>query len=927
MTGSPSQTQTVTDSTGDRSVGLTYGSNNLVSEMDESLAAGADGPDSARTWHYSYDSNGNLASYTDPASNTTQYCYSTGSQLLIKIVTPHGSALAEDCSTTNGTDVTDIAYDSSGRVRTVSFERQSGGPITFSFAGTAPAPGVNASNNDASTTTETDPYSQVTTYQYDTRDRVNDVISPMGYSTSASYDENNDVTAAVDPENSGSSTQNPTNFAFDAVNREYQIQTPSPDDDPTNSPGAKNNADYNASGNNYYQPTDTKSDQGIETDYTYNTDGKITSASVGTSTVYVSHQGDDGNNGANTCGLNGQAAYTDAVCETRDGDYDSANPTEHRTLYSYDSLGEMVSMTPPQPDHGRPAHAAWSYGYDNHSRLASKTDARGDTTSYTYDAMDHLTKISYAGGEYTTYSYDEDGDLTHSGDYTSSGTLISGTDDTRSYDDLNRLVSDTQGGYAATTQTWDEDSRLLSVGDGNGTVGYGYNVDGYLTSMVEPGGSCNGFSLSTPPTSGSGCILFDPNKDGNDTQILYPATDTAHDVAYNDDQTVYSFQNTGMDSGSGATFDNFSMDYTDPSGTYTRHLYARHNMGGVGNRRQFTYGGVGRETRDDRYDQNIGGNITETYSYCYDANGNLTGYTTTLGGSCSANINYDGANQELGSGHSYDLDGDEKTNTSNVPATGTARTSTWNPRQQLSSVTIGGVTMNNTYAGPTNDMLLTSDTSSTGQDQLRYDSRGINEITHTESGSQTSQLYVERTPQGQPVALRTASGTEYYVLGDERGSIVRVVDTGGNSIDSYHYSPYGTRIVGDNSLPQPLGFLDGYANSGTGLTHFGARWYDTDTGVFTQPDPETHNNEPLGDNPYRYGDDDPRNNEDVSGEGSCSNQVGCDFGGAAAFIAAGGFGEGAAEAAAAGISAASGGLAVLAVGAVALGVALFSDWF
>lgn len=250
----------------------------------------------------------------------------------------------------------------------------------------------------------------------------------------------------------------------------------------------------------------------------------------------------------------------------------------------------------------------------------------------------------------------------------------------------------------------------------------------------------------------------------------------------------------------------------------------------------------------------------------------------------------DGANQQLGSGHSYDLNGDETSNVTGVPTAGTTRTSTWTDSQQLATVSVtSGVTLTNTYAGPSNDRLLTSDTSATGQDQLRYDPRGISEVTHTDSGTQTSRYHVETDPNGSPIALRTGS-TEYYLLVDQRGSIVRMVDANGVTQDAYHYTPYGQRIVDSNALPQPLGYLASYTNSGTGLVHFGARWYDPDLGVFTQPDPQTHATDPLQDNPYRYASNDPINNSDTNGRFDCSFNGGCALGGAGGALLISGLG-------------------------------------
>lgn len=839
----------VTDTTGQRSVNFAYKGNGYIYNMNESLAAGATG---ARSWTYGYSDGTHLTSYTDPAGNVTDYCYTSG--LLTKIITPHGVALGEDCTTTQGTDVTDIVYDSDGKVTSISYENGTNPAITVNFAGASPPPGGSGSQ-----TTETDPYGYTTTYHYDTTDRATQTDSPMGYHLSAQYNSNNDVTAVVSPNNfTGSSNDPATTFAYDegvtqTLTMPYNLTSI------TSPEGVTQHFTYNDANNPYLADSSTN-DQGITTSYSRNNNGQITSATTGQATVDVRHQGDSG---VNNCGPGGAAAYTGATCETRDGGYNANTPAEHRTLYSYDGLGRMVSMTPPQPNHGRPTPPAWTFSYDSHSRLASKTDAEGNTTSYSYDALDRLTQITYQDGSSTKYSYDEDGDLLSAKDYTSAGAYINGTSDTRSYDALDRLVSDTQAGYAATTQTWDADSRLLTVNDGSaGDVTYGYNPDGSLTSMTDAGGSCTGYSLNNLPPASAKCILFDVDKDGNRLRTVFPGDNSEQRISYDNDGKISSLANVGTSGGAGTTFENYDLNYGNGS-TPTAHLYQRANGGTPTDRMQYSYSPAGRLAEVDKYDATSGGNQTGSWIYCYGNANNLAGTS----GCPTSQYSYDGANETLGTGHSYGLDGEEQSNLSSLPNPGSTRTSTWTVSQQLATVQINsGAVLHNTYAGSTNDRLLTSDTSGTGQDQLRYDPRGISEITHTESGTQAYRYHIERDPSGVPIAFRNNSGALYYVLTDQQDSILHLVNSSGAAVDSYHYTPYGTRITDAETVTQPLGYLGGYTNTGMGLIHFGARWYDPDNGVFTQVDPKPNNTDPLADNQYRYASNDPINNSDVTGQ-------------------------------------------------------------
>lgn len=72
---------------------------------------------------------------------------------------------------------------------------------------------------------------------------------------------------------------------------------------------------------------------------------------------------------------------------------------------------------------------------------------------------------------------------------------------------------------------------------------------------------------------------------------------------------------------------------------------------------------------------------------------------------------------------------------------------------------------------------------------------------------------------------------------------------------TYQYDPYGTPI---GSGASTFAYLSGHVLPG-GVTHFGARYYDSAIAQWTQPDS-------LGEG-YIYSTDDPIDNNDPSGQG------------------------------------------------------------
>ncbi|MEU3529680.1 RHS repeat-associated core domain-containing protein, partial [Streptomyces sp. NPDC038707] len=88
-----------------------------------------------------------------------------------------------------------------------------------------------------------------------------------------------------------------------------------------------------------------------------------------------------------------------------------------------------------------------------------------------------------------------------------------------------------------------------------------------------------------------------------------------------------------------------------------------------------------------------------------------------------------------------------------------------------------------------------------------------------------------------------------------------LVDVDGNKVDTYTYSPRGVRLLAQSSEPvdQPYRFAGNYQDP-TGLYHLQARYYDANTGRFTQPDPSGQEK-----NPYLYAEGDPVNRIDPTG--------------------------------------------------------------
>jgi len=163
------------------------------------------------------------------------------------------------------------------------------------------------------------------------------------------------------------------------------------------------------------------------------------------------------------------AEVTDELTNDATYDYDGrdnlievVDPRGVTTTYVYDGLDNLIQES--SPDGG-----SWAYEYDAAGNLTQQTDARGVVTSYTYDALNRrLTETLPAHtGENVTYGYDAGAN--------GKGRLSSITDEsgstTYSYDDRGNVT---------------QDSRVID--STTYVTNYGYDLADNLTSTTYPSG-------------------------------------------------------------------------------------------------------------------------------------------------------------------------------------------------------------------------------------------------------------------------------------------------------------------------------------------------------------------------------------------------------------------------------------------------------
>jgi len=116
---------------------------------------------------------------------------------------------------------------------------------------------------------------------------------------------------------------------------------------------------------------------------------------------------------------------------------------------------------------------------------------------------------------------------------------------------------------------------------------------------------------------------------------------------------------------------------------------------------------------------------------------------------------------------------------------------------------------------------------------------------------------------------KNESGTMTYMHPDHIGSSNLITNSGGSEVETVEYYPFGSQI---SASEEERGY-EGKELDSTGLNYFGARYYDSELRMFTQPDPviaNLYNPQNLNrysfelNNPYKYTDPDGRTPWDVT---------------------------------------------------------------
>lgn len=503
-------------------------------------------------------------------------------------------------------------------------------------------------------------------------------------------------------------------------------------------------------------------------------------------------------------------------------------------------------------------------------------DGTSATRSYVYDAYQRLCKTIEPESGATVQYHDTVGNL----QWRASGLALPSTAAcdhgsvpaarmiSHGYDARNRLTSTAFGdgspgigrSYTAdglplqvwsSGQTWGYayNNRRLLVGEalaypgGAGSVGWGINANGHVTSMAYPDGST---------------LNYEPNALGQATRV----GPYASGISYHPNGAVAGYT---LANGVSHTVDLNARGLPElwrdagPAGLVAQDRYAYDPNGNVTGIADEQGGGAGRSMGYDPLDRLTSANgVWGAAAYGYDALDNLR--SSTVGGRVLSH-NIDSSTNRLAS----------LTGSQNLALAYDANGNVIQRGGQGFGFDIG-----NRLA------------SATGVASYTYDGHGRRSLVVYSTGQTVRHLYSQA---GQLLrSVHSSQGaTQYVYLGDKLiaetnsltgtsfthtdalGSPVAKTNNGGQVLTRTRYEPYGTTAAG--TVPNGPGFTGHVNDPDTGLVYMQQRYYDPIAGRFLSVDPITTNTK-TGDffNRYAYGNNNPLKYRDPDGRASCVDE-------------------------------------------------------
>jgi len=547
--------------------------------------------------------------------------------------------------------------------------------------------------------------------------------------------------------------------------------------------------------------------------------------------------------------------------------------------YSFNNFNELYKVTDTE------GNTLVENEYDQFGRQTALIDINAGTTTYAYNAFDELISQTDAKNSITTFVYDNLGRTSSKKLTDANGVEINYTYSYNNATANGALMLNLETGPNGynTSYAYDEKGRLANYTDNidnkNLTTAYTYDTYSNIASITYPGDFTVDYEYDT--TTGA----FYKAKTGNTT--LYEAKTTNHlgqitEYEYNNGNipVTHTFNEIGMPSttvannSSGTSIFSYSYNFNKTNGNLNNRNDVKNNK-----TESFTYDALHRLTHV---------NNTEIIKYSFDGN---IDYKKDAG-----DYTYDGPQGKINA--VTGISNDDNT----IPLLTECITYTAFDRPE--SITEGNKSYNLFY-GSDHQRKKTVYTEN-GNTTTRYYSGNYELITtdgcspskyiyYLSFANSVDAIYYKEVPP--PEACRTIDNVElvnemYYVFTDYLGSILKVVDSSGNTKEEQSFDAWGRKRNAnnwgaidepENAIPQNLTWLNRGYTSHEHLYQFGIinmnnRMYEPIVGRMLAADNEV--SAPFSSqsyNRYSYAYNNPLKYTDPSGDVFIIPHIGFDM--------------------------------------------------
>lgn len=695
-------------------------------------------------------------------------------------------------------------------------------------------------------TTVTDELNRTVSFTYDFKGRVTSVTDPFGNKTALIYDGEGNVVQKKDL--AGTADEQLTSFTYDIFNRLETV---------TDSLNNLTRYDYTGSlgcptcfGNSTTMPTKITDPLGSVFEYNFNKAGKL--MVFKNPLAYLTNVARDASGKATAIqDANGNTSHyqydalwritkqTDANGGINSFTYDEqgnlatlTDPNGYTATFDYDLAGRKIKET-------RPMGQVTEYTYYLNGLVKTVKDGKGQVTTYTYDVANRLTQITYADGKKDTFSYDAAGNMTNYAKEGVAGTLT--------YDELGRKLSETVN-YGAFSKTYS----------------YTYDAIGNKATFTSPEGKVYNYTYNknNQPIG----ISFD----GRTIGLTYEWDRLTKAQLPNGVATDYQYNASSWLS---------AISTKQAAATLASSSYGFDKVGNITSKT--TEQGNNAYSYDPTYQLTSATSpVLPTEGFSYDKTGNRM--SATIG--ADSNNYTTNANNEMtavdGISYTYDANG----NTTSKAVSGQSTTFIYNSADRLETVQLSdGRTATCTY--DPFGRRIKKDVAGVVTFYL-YSNEGL--IGEYDAAGNLKKGYGWKPDMvwGTAPVFMIENGRYFYYHNDTLGAPQKISDDTGTVVWSATYTAFGKAIVDTAStVANNLRLPGQYYDEETGLHYNWNRYYDPETGRFTQTDPAGSFTDA---NLYRYAYNNPALIVDPLGDfGVVGAGIGAVIGGVSGYMATG----------------------------------------